>query len=112
MAIVTRRVMNGKRDGLRDSAPDLTVAQPAAGGPCWIGCVRAEMPRAVAPAYDRASGGRRVILPPAAPRTILGSPSMTLPTQALQQIYLFKDLDADTLAVVAQAASTAVIDAG
>ena len=37
---------------------------------------------------------------------------MTLPTQALQQIYLFKDLDADTLAVVAQAASTAVIDAG
>jgi CRP-like cAMP-binding protein len=37
---------------------------------------------------------------------------MTLPAQALQQIYLFKNLDADTLAVVAQAASKQVLDAG
>jgi CRP-like cAMP-binding protein len=37
---------------------------------------------------------------------------MTSPAQALQQIYLFKDLDADVLAVVALAASSVVFDAG
>lgn len=37
---------------------------------------------------------------------------MSSKAQALQQIYLFKDLDADTLAVVAQAATSLVIDAG
>lgn len=37
---------------------------------------------------------------------------MTPQSQALQQIYLFKDLDADALAAVAQSASGVVFDAG
>lgn len=37
---------------------------------------------------------------------------MTPQAQALQQIYLFKDLDADTLAVVARSATGQVFDAG
>ena len=37
---------------------------------------------------------------------------MTPQAQALQQIYLFKDLDADALALVAQSATAVVFDAG